>query len=269
MTEDYVHPAFPQPKDTAATLWRYMDGWKFEWLLQWGRLFMPSADRLGDPFEGTRPVGDLEWWARAAERAVSEEQRRILQHNSDLQSRFARGFRDHYYVSCWHVNQYENHAMWRCYTTQPTAVAIRTTYSILRQCLPEHIEMGMVRYIDYTEERMPSMNLFEYITHKEAYYRFENEARAVALPPVDGALGERHFRENHFEMEASPGFRVFAPPVDLRLLILGVVLHPESSTEFKAKVSELCATQGVTEPIEEQLRLPQYVTALPSRGQRA
>lgn len=72
MTEQsYIQPAFPQPLDCSVTIWRYMDWPKFEWLVKNKRLFMPSASRLGDPFEGTTPKGELEWWKREA--ASTEE----------------------------------------------------------------------------------------------------------------------------------------------------------------------------------------------------
>ena len=40
--------------------------------------------------------------------------------------------------------------------------------------------MGVVRYIDYATGRPPSMNMIEYIMHKDTYYSFEQEVRAVA-----------------------------------------------------------------------------------------
>ncbi len=42
-------PAFPQPDDPSAVIWLYMDAPKFEWLVNCARLFMPNADRLGEP----------------------------------------------------------------------------------------------------------------------------------------------------------------------------------------------------------------------------
>lgn len=209
---------------------------------------MPNADRLGDPREGTAPEGEVEWWLRKAANANSDEQRDIINHNRIFLSRMAKKFRSHYYVSCWHMNQFENNAMWNCYTTQPTAVAIRTTYSVLRECLPSYVEMGMVRYIDYATERLPTMNMFEYITHKDVYFHFEREVRAVAFPPVGDELRSAHFRENYFESESSAGFFLFAPPVVLTRLIHGVVLHPEAPQEFKVEISELCAKNALPQP---------------------
>jgi hypothetical protein len=144
--QHHVHPAFPQPDDPSAVIWRYLDASKFEWLVNCKRLFMPSADRLGDPLEGSTPSGELEWWRREAANAETEETRDIIEKNRDFLSRMAKFFRDHYYyVTCWHMNPHENNAMWGCYTKQPESVAIRTTYAVLRESLPRsYIEMGVI-----------------------------------------------------------------------------------------------------------------------------
>jgi hypothetical protein len=195
---------------------------------------------LGDPLEGTRPQGDLDWWLREASNADSDDRRRIIEHNRSFLSRMARSFREHYYVSCWHMNKYENRAMWSCYTPTTEAVAIRTTYSALRECLPAYVNIGVVRYIDYATERLPSMNMFEYIMHKDIYYDFEREVRAVAFPPVDD-LGASDFQASHFVSESDGEFIIYAPPVDLMRLIAGVVLHPDASPTFAATIAELCS----------------------------
>ena len=78
---------------------------------------MPSADRPGDPFEGTTPHGELERWKREALNAAdTDEKRRIIEYNRSSLSRMAQMFRDHYYyVGCWHMNRHENGSMWGCY----------------------------------------------------------------------------------------------------------------------------------------------------------
>jgi hypothetical protein len=232
-----AHPAFPQP-EPSVILWRYMDAGKFEWLVEHGRLFMPTAEHLGDPLEGTAPDGELRWWQRAAAMAESDENRRIVEHNRAFLARMAQAFRSNYYVSCWHMNTRENGLMWGCYTTQPKSMAIRTTYEALSVNLPVYVDAGTVRYIDYASARLPTMNMFEYIMHKDSYYAFECEVRAVAFRPPN----------NHFESEAVPGFLVFAPVVDLAKLIHGVVLHPEASRAFEARITELCLSKGLARP---------------------
>lgn len=238
------HPAFPQPDDPSTVLWRYMNADRFEWLVTNRRLFMSRPDQLGDSLEGTTPGGHVEWWRREAKNAGSEEQRQIIEHNRAFLARMALGFRSHYYVSCWHMNRHENYAMWRCYTSQPDAVSIRTTYATLRESLPNYVEMGIVRYIDYATERLPTMNMFEYIMHKDTYYGFECEARAVAFPPV----GAEHFRENHYELEATPGVLVYAPTVNVLRLIHGVVLHPEAAPDYEQEIIKICAAHGLPRP---------------------
>ena len=111
MAQGYVHPAFPQPEDTSIFLWRYMDLSKFQWLLDWKRLYMPSAEQLGDPFEGTTPAGHLSWWRQLEESAETDEQKEIYRSNQIKLSALAKQFRNFYYVSCWHMNQHENAAI--------------------------------------------------------------------------------------------------------------------------------------------------------------
>lgn len=245
----YTHPAFPQPPDQNITLWRYMDAPKFEWLVANGRLFMPSADRLGDPFEGSTPHGELEWWRREASNADTDEKRHIIEYNRSSLFRMAQRFRDHYhYVGCWHMNRQENGAMWGCYTTSPESVAVRTSYTTLRSALSAYVEMGVVRYIDYATARLPSLNMFEYIMHKDTYYAFEQEVRAVAFPPAVKELGLEDFKANLFESESINDFRVYAPTVDIGKLINGIVLHPEAPDSYVKKVRELCAANGLPAP---------------------
>jgi hypothetical protein len=88
--EPYRHPAFPQPDCPHATLWRYMDGWKFEWLLGWRRLYMARADQLGDRLEGTSPAGHRQWWLQQQAQATDDAERAIIQRNE----RFLASFRE-------------------------------------------------------------------------------------------------------------------------------------------------------------------------------
>lgn len=244
----YLHPAFPQPSDQSVTIWRYMDVWKFEWLVANERLLMPSASCLKDPFEGTTPGGELEWWKREAANAGTAEKRGIIEYNRSFLSRMAQELRNHYYIGCWHMNSHENSAMWECYTTSPEAVAVKTNYAALRAALPAYVEMGVVRYIDYATGRLPSLNMFEYIMHKDKYYGFEQEVRAVGTPPPVKDLGLEDFKANHFEMEETPGFLVYAPAIDLGKLTDGIVLHPGASNTFAQRVADICATHSLPPP---------------------
>lgn len=248
MSNDYQHPAFPPVPHPDVVLWRYLDFEKFDWLAANVRLFMPSAQFLGDPLEGTAPVGHVEWWKDLAENAESEAKREIIESNNKKLSAFAAAFRSHYYVSCWHMNAVESAKMWRAYTNSPKAVAVTTSYRALRAALPEYVEIGMVRYIDYANERLPSMNMFEYITHKNINFCFEREVRAVALPPATEGLGAGHFRDNQFESEARKGFFVYAPIVDITSFVHSVVIHPDASCSLAETVQSICEKSGLSKP---------------------
>jgi hypothetical protein len=249
MVERVHHPAFPQPANPDAAIWRYLTRSKFEWMVNEGRLFMPSAAHLGDPLEGTQPKGNSNWWQSLADQAASEEQSRTIEHNRQLISRFAAAFRTRYYVSCWHVNEAINPEMWKLYADNPDSVAVRTTLAKLRTALPAYVDIGLVRYIDYAIDRLPTLNMLEYITHKSKLFEHERELRAVAMHPVVEGLDQQHFRTNHFEGEENPAFRVFAPPIGLAGLVDSFFVHPKAPDPFLEEVRSLCR--------EHELAIPQ------------
>ena len=248
MVEQVHHPAFPQPANPDATIWRYLTRSKFEWMVNEGRLLMPSAAHLGDPLEGTQPTGDSNYWQSLVDHAASEEQKRTIEHNRQLISRFAAAFRTRYYVSCWHLNDMLSPDMWTLYADSPESVALRTTIAKLRAALPAYIDIGMVRYIDYAVDRLPTLNMLEYITHKSKLFEHESELRAVAMHPIVEGLDQQHFRTNHFEAEINPGFRVFAPPANLATMLDSVFVHPKAQAPFFEEVRSLCQTHGLPVP---------------------
>jgi hypothetical protein len=213
---------------------------------------MPAAEHLGDPFEGTTPQGELDSWHDLAINAESE-QRKVMEANRAKLSAFAKGFKGHYYVSCWHMNQHENDAMWKAYTRGPRSVAVRTTFATLRACLPSYVDIGMVRYLDYATGRLPTLNMFQYITHKRIQLSFEQEIRAVAFGLLSDELGGTELRAHLFEKEDDSAFKVYAPPVDLASLIQRIVLHPQATPDFVAEITALCADHSLPSPVPSEM----------------
>ncbi|MGZ8915898.1 MAG: hypothetical protein ACXW1Z_22695 [Methylobacter sp.] len=254
MSKDLEHSSFPQPKSASVSLWRYMNVDKFEWMLANRRLFIPRADFLGDPWEGRTPQGYIDWWNREIEKAKTDELKATLAHNRNSVIRFAQAFRPRCYVTCWHMNEHENYAMWRCYTTSNEAVAIRTTYKQLVDILPDYTYTGIVRYIDYSTEKLPFGNLFEHIMHKDRLFSYEQEARGVVSPtpeaPEYTAEAEhfKHFIQHHFKLPSNPDFYVFAPPIDCSLLVNAIVLHPDCNDAFQDRVNKLCFKHSLPNP---------------------
>lgn len=254
MRETLEHPSFPQPPNDNVSLWRYMDIDKFEWILEYGRLFIPNADRLGDPWEGRTPKGYIDWWNQEIEKAKTDELKSTLAHNRDFTFRLSQTLRTHYYVTCWHMNEHENYAMWKCYAKTNAAIAIKTTYRQLIDILPDYTYTGIVRYIDYSAEKLPFGNLFEYIMHKDRLFSYEQEVRGVILPVLEApenspqAMHYKHFIEHYFELSSSPGFYFFAPPIDLSLLVNEIVLHPDCNDAFQERISNLCSKHSLPNP---------------------
>lgn len=210
---------------------------------------MPSAARLGDPLEGIQPLGDNDWWTRLATAAVSEDERNTIRHNQERLAQFAAAFRTRYYVSCWHMNAGLNAEMWNSYADHPESVAVQTTFAKLRTALKPYVGVGMVRYINYAKERLPTLNMFEYITHKNECFAHERELRAVAMHPLVEGLDQQHFRGHHFESENDPSFRVYAPAVDLGTMLESVVLHRDAPEDFSKSVIALCKKAGLPAPM--------------------
>ena len=209
---------------------------------------MPNAANLGDPLEGMQPKGDANWWQSLSANAKSEKEKRTIEHNRQLISRFAAAFRTRYYVSCWHINETINFKMWCRYAPTTESIAIRTSVAKLRDELPAYVDIGMVKYIDYSVDRLPTLNMLEYITHKNKKYEHEQELRAVAMHPIIDGFNQQHFRTHHFEKDDDSSFRVFAPPINVAKLIEEVFIHSAASQSFQEQVKALCKTNSLAPP---------------------
>ena len=55
------HVAFDMPEDDRK-IWRYMDLTKFVDIISRKKLYFPTADKLGDPFEGSYPKAYIEYF---------------------------------------------------------------------------------------------------------------------------------------------------------------------------------------------------------------
>jgi hypothetical protein len=252
---DYEHPAFPQPQNRNARIWRYIDIDKFEALILDRALYLARADLLGDEYEGTTPHGELEQWRSAAEHAKDEQERRTIEFNRRRLSDFAAKFRDKYYVSCWHMAVDENAAMWERYVKKNDSVVVWTPYSVLReQFSPQIVNIGMVRYIDYDRDALPSLNVAHRIMHKRNFFWDEREVRAVVWAPMPEQV-----RAVHFDPYLTPDGRGVKLPVDVQRLVRGIHLHPKSSPSFKDRVTNLCAAHGLPVPqLSRMARPPEF-----------
>jgi hypothetical protein len=61
------HPAFPQPPDFSAKIWRYIDFTKFVSFSDGSKLYLARLDQMPDPFEGSLSRAEFDQWKEVAE----------------------------------------------------------------------------------------------------------------------------------------------------------------------------------------------------------
>ena len=83
------------------------------------------------------------------------------------------------YANCWHLNEHESAAMWNRYSRDAAPIAIQSTFKRLRYSLSNDINIGLINYIDYEKESVPSSNYFNYFLHKRKCFEYECELRAL------------------------------------------------------------------------------------------
>jgi len=222
-----------------------MDLSKFVALLQRRVLVFARADKLGDPFEGSVPLGNAAALTLIKEIRKSdpgkdpysgmpcETLEKVFTQFSDIRKRAVQAF----FISCWHMNQGESAAMWKLYSTSDDAVCVRTDYATLASVLPDEICMGIINYIDYKTATIRGDNLFNPVLIKRRSFAHEREARAVALD-FDVLLrgtSPPHIRE---------------VPIDVDKLITAVYVSPKSPEWFRGVVEKLANKYDLTVPVE-------------------
>jgi hypothetical protein len=232
-------PIFEPPDDVNVPIWRYMEFAKFVAMLEYSGVFFSRINRLGDPYEG----------------ALSTPTAQMIEAQAtDHIMRWREGSLKYVVVSCWHMNYHESAGMWKLYSNCDNAIAIRSTYPALRACLGGHVQVGVVKYLDYANERMPNEDqLLDAIMHKRKSYEHERELRAVNWIAPSDVMKSRH--EEGEDAQASS--LLPAPPehgvwetLDLNCLIDRVYTSPMADHWLRELVQRLCARYGLQKEIE-------------------
>lgn len=226
-----THDDFFQPENLNLPVWRYVDFAKFVSMLKNRALYFSRLGLLGDPFEGSLAYCDAKRITDAlSERFPGEAEKMIRGLDGGFKSMLQES-----YVNCWHLNEHESEAMWRCYGKGGDAIAIRSTYGALKELLPSRVEsrelyLGTVRYLDHLNESMvwreELLNFFTPIMYKSRSLDFEKEVRAVLWKPnepaVDGVLVH----------------------VELQELVERIIVAPDSEPWYQEVVQEVVARFG-------------------------
>ena len=200
-----------QPQNPNDKVWRYMDLSKFIYLLDSKKLYLPSAERLEDKHEGSIFLFQKERELKAlAERGLAN----LLPILSDMRREQLKCT----FISCWHRNDFDSHAMWRIYCGPKEGVAIMTSYHKLSQRVNNNYAMGLVQY----ENQDPiAGNLIAPFMQKRKAFLYEQEVRLVA-----NLYGSPDFRDETGKFR--PSRQHLALPVDLTKLVEKIYVHPEA-----------------------------------------
>ena len=236
MTEATPTLPFEAPNDPEVSIWRYMDFAKFVAMLESESLWFSRMDCLGDPFEGSTPKAELDYWESL--RNENPEKKDVADHNEDMFRTMAGYSRQNTYVNCWHINEHESDAMWQLYSKVEASIAVRSSFALFREVLPAEVDLGIVKYIDYETEKVPLGNIISYCMHKRKSFEHERELRAL----IWGLGVNAKTREPKWPVETgASGIEV---AVDLTGLISEIVLAPSSPKWFEQLVRSVVKRYG-------------------------
>lgn len=246
-------------------LWRYMDFPRLYSLVARSELFFTPGTilRSQEPYELRIPLplrSNREAWIASYRQHFPED----IEGANEFQ-RFEQMSEDSLLyglgISCWHINDRENNALWKSFVGNKEGVAIKTTIGALRKslnCRRRYISADRVEYIDYEREGYrphPSASGFEQIYHKARFFEYEREFRLAYrfernlqefelnpgfvrhASPEQVRLAEKHLKGQREEFLKTGPF----VPVDLDVLIQEVVVSPGAGTWFHDLVSMLLA----------------------------
>ena len=225
------HDSFAQPPDKNCLVWRYLDLAKYLDLLTSRTLFLSTVGCLPDHFEGSiTHINDqaTREYINSIVDMSPEVKDRALQNLSNSQ----KDSRSRININCWHMSEFESEAMWKLYGKHADAVAIRTRYSTLVNCLPESTSIGLVNYIDYKTDYIPGGNLLTPYMYKRMSFEHEKEVRVLywQAPTLEIPLPL---------IKEDGGIRI---PVYLDLLIEDIYVAP-SCPKWQLRLIKLITTK--------------------------
>ncbi len=252
------HPIVIAPHDPHIPVWRYMDFTKFVSMLENKGLYFSRSDKLGDPFEGSFSRGNEKLrpdiYKDAPPGALSDTYK-VFQ-----------AMRMRTFVNCWHMNEYESDAMWKLYSKTNEAIAIKSSYQQLKECLDNECCLGMIQYIDYESAWLPEGTLLSPYLFKRLSFSHENELRAVIQQePIFEPTKElikhgklRIFSEGVWKavdidkmvcIPQDPSVEGIWKPVEIDKLINEIYVAPMSPLWFRELVEQIIKRYGISKHV--------------------
>src|SRR5581483_4478671 len=216
-----------------------MDFPRFVAMLEYQGLFFTIANQMDDRFEGSlmRPTPEN---LQRLSLVIKQQGITPERDYDDLVQQLRRCVA----IRCWHSNEDESAAMWKLYSAQQQAIAIRTTYSKLQSALSRNgsVMLAPVRYISSNKDDASFDSIFSAFLYKERSFQFEHEVRAIMADL-------QCFHPNGSNGAAShEGSWV---QVNLESLIDTIVIAPDAERWYYELVRRVTVHYGLSKPVQQ------------------
>jgi len=231
-------------------IWRYMDLWKFEKLLEDnGNLYCTRADKFEDSLEGKYSnitISSLEKLYKEKHGKVFVKNWKALYFDD---ADYVEATKRNSLVNCWHKNDTEDLDMWESYTKSQDSLVIKTNIENLIESIDILdnssfcIDIGEVKYVDFHNIPLHyENNILAPLFYKDKEYLFENELRIIVWRrPENNIL--RTLNSN-FNVKHGGSIRI-----NLNKLISKIYISPFADDGFTVKIANILEKNNLKKPI--------------------
>lgn len=231
------------PNDDA-TIWRYMDRWKFQSILENSALYFVRSDRFNDK----------DSWDSVLPPKWREKMQRVMcdRPNGEKYTKAA------WYeereiptnpIHCWNCDENETERMWHEYTLDTDALVIRSTVGRFKECFSStsvQVRIGLVNYgyhddlddpkffITFWGDNAPVSKLNPWYVPrylKRVDFAYEKEIRAT-------------IHVNREDLPIDPGYNLAIGSLGICTLIESIHVHPSASGEQRKQLKSLMDKHG-------------------------
>lgn len=234
----------------SSLIWRYLDFWKFEALIQQRGLFFVRSDRFSDPWDSALPP---KWIAKMQEYMCDRDNGGSYTEAEWYEEREIPTNP----IQCWNCDHDENERMWNEYTTDNCSLVIRSSVGRFKRCFEStgfDVRIGLINYgyhdelddpkfaFGYWGDNHPILVNPWYVPRflKQTRFAHENELRATI-----------HVGQQYQPIDT--GYNLEIGNDGINTLIESIRLHPSSNRELYDRVDSLLNSNGLEATVEQSV----------------
>lgn len=226
-------------KNTDKTMWRYMDLWKFESMLEDGCLYFTRSDMFDDKLEGKYSDITLK---NLEDKFLELHGKQFVENWKALyysKGDYINAVKRNSLVSCWHINNNENKDMWEAYTSEKESIVIKSSIDKIYKALNIlnnsnfNIDIGEVEYVDFHNRILEYKDhIITPLFYKDKEYEYERELRVIVWKKPENNILNTDL--SNFNVCQGGSLNI-----DLDILIDEIYISPNSSDDFIEKIKQL------------------------------